>query len=419
VNAVGCMMAGAQHELTRIATAALLEHSGAPVATLFGSTVKVDVLTAALINGTAGAAYSFDDTYADAMLHPSGPIIAALLALAERSPMSGQTFTGAFAAGLEVACRLTKALTVPPANGEIGWSQTGIVCGLATALACGRVLGLNAIQMEWALSIAASEAAGTRASHGSMSASLIFGHASQTGLRASLLAAKGFSGATNPIEHRYGVAAMFAECANLEAAIYKLGEQYEILGLTYKPFPCGLVLHPAVDAALQLKQQTAFPSHHIQKVALVVSSAAANFGLNRDPIDDIAAKVSLFHWVAVSLHTGRAGISEGQTEWVRNPETRRIRHCMQVTVDPAYENDAASIEITLTDGNTHRLHLPHCIGSTANPMTDAQLDLKCRAQAELTIDAERAGQLAKMCWGLDTLADTSALTRLTRATEFS
>ena len=414
VNTIGCMMAGAQHELTRIATNALLEHSGTPVASLFGSTHKVDILTAALLNGTAGAAYSFDDTYADAMLHPSGPIVAALLALAERSPMSGETFITAFAAGLEVACRLTKALTVPPAEVEIGWSQTGAVCGLATALAAGRVLGLDQAALEWALSIAASEAAGTRASHGSMSASLIFGHASQTGLRAALLAAKGFSGASNPIEHRYGFASMFAHRADLDAAIDKLGDEYELLNITYKPFPCGLVLHPAIDGILQLKAQEQFEVDQIKKIKVVVSTAAANFGLNPEPKDDLAAKVSLHHWVAVAIYTGRAGIAEGRIGWVKNPEIQEIRARIEVDVDPSFDNDAVSVEIIMASEVTYRLNLIHCIGSTLNPMSDEKLNVKCIEQAELLLEPEKAKQLAQMCWGIGSLTDLSALPHLTR-----
>ena len=167
--------------LTETAVAALMEFSGAPVASLAGQGRKADILTAALLNGVSGAAYSFDDSYGEAMLHPSGPLVAALLALAERNPVSGQELLVAYAAGLEVACRLTKALTVAPATPELAWSQTGVVGGIAAALACGKLLGLDGPALEWALGIAASEAAGTRASHGSMAASLIFGHAAQIG----------------------------------------------------------------------------------------------------------------------------------------------------------------------------------------------------------------------------------------------
>jgi 2-methylcitrate dehydratase PrpD len=91
----------------------------------------------------ASSIYSFDDTHEQAVVHPSGPVAAAALALAEVKPVSGQDFLLAFPLGVEFACRLCQALTVPPAKGSMAWSGTGITGPIGAAMAAGRLLGLD------------------------------------------------------------------------------------------------------------------------------------------------------------------------------------------------------------------------------------------------------------------------------------
>ena len=249
VNAIGCAVGGGRHAMVDVARDALREFEGTPNASLLGRGERSDLLNAALLNGVAGAAYSYFDTYSDALLHPAGPVAVALLALSERTPVDGTRFMSAYAAGVEVACRLTRTVAVPPAEGQMAWSQTGIACGPATALAVGKLIGLDAKSLEWAFGIAVSQSAGTRASHGSMAASLIFGQAAQTGLRAALLAANGFTGSSGALEDRYGFANVFSKRAHLPAMVAGLGSEFELMRNTYKPYPCGIVIHPAIEVA--------------------------------------------------------------------------------------------------------------------------------------------------------------------------
>lgn len=412
VNALGCTLGGSQHALVHTAHNALAEFAGPPVASLFGRGAKADILTAALLNGLAGAAYSFDDTYSAAMLHPAGPLACALLALAERNPVSGSAFLGAFAGGLEAACRLTKAVAEAPAEAEMAWSQTGIACGIAVALAAGKLLNLDRERLTWAVGIAASEAAGTRTTHGSMAASLIFGHAAQTGLRAAVLASHGFTSAPAAIEDRFGFAALYAKRANPDALVDGLGSAYEFLDITYKPFPCGLVIHPSLDGLLRLRQSAGFAGDDIERIELEVSAAAMKFGWHPAPKDDLEAKVSLHHWIAVAAETGRAGLAEGRPEMVACPRIRALGERIFVTENPELANDAANVRVTLKGGATHDLHVDHCVGSRERPMSDDELQTKFLAQAEPVIGEQRARDLIASCWGLGDVSNVGALAEL-------
>lgn len=412
VNALGCAVGGGRHALVDRAHAALSEFAGTPTASLLGRGERTDLLTAALLNGTAGAAYSYFDTYSDALLHPAGPVVSALLACAERTPVSGVAFLSAYAAGVEVACRLTKAIAVSPAEDQMAWSQSGIACGPAAALAVGKLMGLDARQMAWALGIAISQAAGTRASHASMAASLIFGQAAQTGLRAALLAAKGFTSTDGTVEDRYGFASVFARKPNLPALLAELGQEFELMRNTYKPFPCGLVIHPAIDAMLRLRADRGLEdSAQIERIELAVNAGAMSLGFRPDPKDDLEAKFSVQHWVAAAARTGKAGFAEGALAVVKDPEVRRLRSIIDMQADEALAGDAARIAVTIRGGNRLVHNIEHCVGSEVSPMSDRDLETKFIDQVELVIGPERARDLLALTWKVATLPDAAVLAR--------
>jgi 2-methylcitrate dehydratase PrpD len=244
VDSVGCILGGSQHAVVSRATATLSEFFGPTQASLLGQGKQADLFHAALINGLAGASYSFFDSYSAAHLHAGVVHAAALLAVSGRIKVSGAEFLAAYSAGLEVACRLTKSIALPPAEADIGWSIGGIVCGLSSALAAGRLLRLNKNELTWALGIAASGAAGTRAEHGTMTGALIFGQAAQMGVRAAVLASRGFTSSTTSLEGKHGFARLFSRKPNLEALVENLNETHEVWLTTYKPFPTDIAIHP-------------------------------------------------------------------------------------------------------------------------------------------------------------------------------
>ena len=238
-NILGCTIGGARHAVVEIADNTLSEYAGAPHATVIGRGHMADALHACLINTLSSSIYSYDDTHAEAVVHPSGPVAAAVLALAEKRPTSGADFLLAFALGVEMTCRLSKAISVPPADGTVAWSQTGIAAGIGAAVAAAKLLRLDAARLQYAIGIALSQAAGFRVMHATMVSSLMPAQGGQTGLRAALLAERGFTASPVALEGKYGFLEVFAQQAHLPALVGGLGEQFEILRNTYKPYPCG------------------------------------------------------------------------------------------------------------------------------------------------------------------------------------
>lgn len=411
LDAMGCAVGGARHEIVERAHGVLREFAGPPAASLLGRAEQSDPLHAALINGLAGASYSFFDTYSDALLHPGGPVMAALLAAAERKRVTGEHFLVAFAAGVEAACRLTKTIALPPAEGNLSWSQSGIIGGIASALAVGKLIGLNPNQLRWAIGIAASESAGTRVEHGTMAASLIFGRATQSGLRAALLAEKGFTSSARPIEDRHGFASVFSSKPNYEALTDGLGQRYELSQNTYKPFPTGIVVHAAIDVMLRLKKEHLFEATAIRKIKVLVTPNALTFGFRPQPANDLEAKFSIQHWVAAAALRGKAGIGEGTPDVVRDPEIVRLRSVADVEADASLPPNGARLTVDLADGRHLEASVEHCVGSPGNPMSDEALEAKFLEQCERLIGPLRSRALADLCWNILALEDAADLAR--------
>src|SRR3954451_10759209 len=301
VNIVGCMLGGAGHEVIGLADDVLSEFSGPPQATLLGRARRADVLHAALINCFGSSIRAFDDTHEQAVVHPSGPVAAAILALSERKHIAGPQFLLAFVLGVEAVCRLSKAVSVPPAKGVFAWSQTGITAGIGAAVAAGKVLDLDPRRMRHAIGIALSQAAGFRAMFGSMCSSLMTAHGAQTGLRAAILAEKGFTSSEAALQGPYGFLDVFAEQPDLNALSEGLGTRFEILRNTYKPYPCGVVIHPIIDACLELRRAHRLDPADIAAVSIRLAPKALALTDRRHSKNDLDARVSLYHWVAIAL----------------------------------------------------------------------------------------------------------------------
>ncbi len=411
VNILGCTIGGAQHEVVDLADRTLSEYAGAQHATVIGRGHKADALHACLINCLASSIYSYDDTHAQAVVHPAGPVATAAMAIAERRPVSGPDFLLALALGIEMTCRLSKAISVPPAKGTVAWSQTGITAGIGAAVAAAKLLQLDATRLQYAIGIALSQAGGFRVMHATMVSSLMPAQGAQTGLRGALLAERGFTASPAALEGRYGFLEVFADTPHVPALADELGERFELLSNTYKPYPCGIVIHPIIDACLQLRREHAIDSGAVDTVRIRASAGAMALCDRRNPQNELQAHVSLYHWTAAALIRGIARIQELQDPTVRDPAIMAFQDKVEAVGDPAMAADAAEVTITMKDGRSHTCRIDHCIGSASNPMTDAQLTQKFSELAGPVIGAVRTKELIDRSWAAEKTTDIGDLAR--------
>jgi 2-methylcitrate dehydratase PrpD len=414
LNWVGCAVGGSRQDAPTHACAALAPFSGPPQASLFGRKERFDALHAALINGISSHVLDYDDTHLKTVIHPAGPVASALLAWAEHQPVAGPEFMNALVLGCEIECRIGNA--VYPQHYAMGWHITGSTGVFGAAAAMGRLLKLDEQHMAWAIGLAASQPVGLKVQFGSDTKSFHPGRAAQNGMVSALLAAQGYTASEVALEGFDGWGQALSTKRDWSEVTEGLGQRYELALNTYKPFACGIVAHPAIDAAIQLRNEGHLAPDQVQSVELKVNPLVPNLMGKAEPRTGLEGKFSIYHAVAVALVTGRAGEQAFTDRAVTDPATVSVRRKVTLTADPAIKPDQVDMTVTLTDGRKLHKFIEHAVGSQQNPMSDAQLEDKFKGQAEDILPVDQTKRLIDLCWHVWDLQDVGEIGRSGRET---
>ncbi|MDO9025659.1 MmgE/PrpD family protein [Zwartia sp.] len=407
VNWAGCAIGGSRHAAVTNALAAFGPFMGIGQSSVLGRSERVDALHAALFNGISSHVLDFDDTHHATLVHPSGPVLSAMLALAQFHKIDGPTFVESIALGIEVECRI--ALGVCPAHYDIGWHVTSTVGGFGAAAAVGRALKLNAKQMAWAFGIAATQASGLREVFGTMCKSLHPGRAAQSGLSAALMARAGFTSSERIIEAPRGFARVMSTQPHLNDTIEGLGEKWVVMDNAFKPYACGLVIHPIIDGCIALHSKQLFKPQDITSLHLRVNPLVVELTGKPQPTTGLEGKFSVYHSAAIVSLTGFSSSKHYSDIAVQGEEVTALRQKVSVEVDASIRVDEAYITVTLNDGTVHRHHVDHALGSLERPMSDENLNQKF---TDLVSDILPATQVLKgleQCWQVNSLPDAGVL----------
>jgi 2-methylcitrate dehydratase PrpD len=413
LNWAGCAIGGSRHETVDIAISALAPFVGPGQATVLGRKEKLDVLHASLMNGISSHIFDYDDTHLRTIIHPAGPVASAILALAEYQPVSGRDFLNALVLGAEVECRIGNA--VWPNHYDIGWHITGTAGVFGSAAAVGRLLKLNERQMVWALGLAASQPVGLREMFGTMTKSFSPGRAAQNGFTAALLASKNYTCSDRGIEAQRGWANVLSTAHNYSEITEKLGQTYEISINTYKPFACGVVIHPTLDACIQLRNQYKLTANQIERVELKVHPLVLELTGKKAPQTGLEGKFSVYYAAAVALMQGAAGERQFSDMLAKDPAVVTLRDKVMTTIDPAIGPEQVRVIVTLKDGRKLEKYIDNVIGSVKNPMSDAALEGKFADLAQGVIPAARARKVMDLCWGVEKLASAADVAKAAAA----
>ncbi|AMO22898.1 MmgE/PrpD family protein [Ramlibacter solisilvae] len=411
-NWLGCAIGAARHEAADAAVAAVQMLRPAPQATLMGRSERVDIGSAALVNGITSHTFDFDDTHLKTIIHPAGPVASAVLALAEFEESSGREVIDALVLGIDVACRIGN--TMYPDHYDRGWHITGSTGMLGAAAGCARLMRLDEKQTTMALGIAASQPVGLREQFGTMTKPLHPGAAARAGLMAALLASRGFTSSPRALEAPRGLVQVVSDKRAWHEVTDELGQRFEISFNSYKPFACGIVIHPSIDACVQLREQGVLPEQ-VERIELRVHSLVLELTGKKEPRDGLQGKFSVYHGCAAGLIYGRAGEAEFSDAVVNDPLVVETRNKVVATVDDAIDEQSVRVAAVLKDGRRIEVRVEHAIGSLQNPLSDRQLEEKFGQLVEPVLGAGKARDITGMCWSLATVPDVRALTALCQA----
>lgn len=414
LNWLGCAVGAAHHEAADAALAAIAVLQPAPQATVAGRKQKVDIASAALVNGITSHTFDFDDTHLKTIIHPAGPVASALLALAEHTGASGRELIDALVLGIDVACRMGN--TIYPEHYDRGWHITGTTGVLGAAAGCARLLKLDADKTQMALGIAASQPVGLREQFGTMTKPFHPGAAARAGLMSALLAQQGFTASPRALEAPRGFAQVVSTKTAWNEVTDELGERFEISFNSYKPFACGIVIHPSIDACVQLREQ-GVTAAQIDRIELRVHSLVLELTGKKEPADGLQGKFSVYHGCAAGIIFGKATEDEYADDIVNRADMVALRRKVIATVDDSIDEASADVTAVLTDGRRVHVFVEHAIGSLQRPLSDAQLEAKFADMSDRVIGAERTRDLLAACWKLGDRSNSSDVRALAALTQ--
>jgi 2-methylcitrate dehydratase PrpD len=413
LNWLACAVGGSESDATSIALRSVQRTSSLEQATVFGRDSSVDIINAAFLNCLSASVDAFDDTDAEMMLHPTSPVASAAFAVAEHLGLGGREFLPATLIGMEIEYRLCRMLSTAP---RMGFYLSGLTGVVGAAAAASILLKANRSQVANAMAIAAVGAAGFQEALSSMACPFVPANASKNAILAALLAVEGFTGTNTAIEGARGFGNVFSNAPDYTRVTRNLGIDYNIGTLTYKPYPCGIVIHPALDACLELTAETAIASEEIVGIDVAVAPITIGLcGSRRHPKDELEAQVSAHHWIAAALVRGKATIDLISPDMLTSPEIARLRDMVDLKPDEGIRRDEVLLTVRTPGGRARSCHIEHCKGSLANPMTQIDLNEKFRSYGTRAIGRSNVDRLIDVLTDLANLDDVRLIGRLARS----
>lgn len=351
-NILALAVGGSQNPAVERTVRALEPWSPGAATAVLGRTEHLTPMWAALVHGMAAHVDDYDDTHLATVVHPGAPVVPAALAGAQLSGGNGRDVLAGVAVGTEVALRLGIALT--PSAMDRGWHMTGVVGTVGAAIAAGRAMGLDRTRLAHAIGVAATQSGGLLEALGSMVKSLHPGKAASAGVEAAQLAQAGLDGPAAPLEGRRGLLALlrpgtgYAQ-SDEQTLLSGLGTTWESTANEIKPYACGVVGHPIIDLARELRSELA-EGDPPAKVHLNVHPLVPAVLGRTEPSDGLEAKFSAVHCFAVGLMRDSGGPESFTDAAASDPAVADLRRRCTLTADPEVGRYAVHATVVTDDG---------------------------------------------------------------------
>ena len=417
LDSIGCCLFGATLPWTR-KVAALAESEGArPVASLMGMGRKSSVALAVLVNSTAGHAFELDDIHKESIVHPGSLAMPVAMAYAEAAGgASGRDVITAMIAGYEVGTRVGSAATM--SLFLRGFHPQGTSGAFVAAATAGRMLKLDAGQMQHALGIVGSQAGGLMAAQeGAMVKRFHSGRAGQSGVYSAELARRGFTGITDVLEAHYGgYLSTYSDKPNPQRLTAGLGTVWETVNVGYKPHASVTSIHTALDALADIMREHKLKADDITEVDAGLSHMThVHCAWEYKAQGVTAAQMNLYYGLAVIALDGMAFVDQYREDRLHDPQILGFIKRVRAHVDPEIEGmgaafrHAARVTVKTRDGRTLKREILHRRGSPENPLKPADVEYKFRNVARACLSQPHTDRVMKLVAALETLDSTAEL----------
>ncbi len=422
LDSIGCALGGYRQEDVEIALEVLDETAGHGPATVIGSGCQVDVVSAALANALMVRVMDYNDIYwQQDPSHPSD-IIPAAIACAERQAKAGRELIVGIVLGHEFEMRLCEAAF--PGIRERGWHHATLTAFVSPIVA-GRMLDLPWDRIQHAIGISASH----HASFGAVTAgkltmmkNTVDPMATQAGVMAALLAAKGYSGPEHIIDGKEGLVHCLGPEWKLDVLIDGLGDSWRIERCGMKAFPTEALTHTPISAVLQVVRDNDLSPEQIEKVQIRSLARAADIladPTKYDPRTKETADHSLPYVIAAAIVDRQVTPAQFEPEKIMDPRIREQLRKVEVVADPEIEAvfpelQRVAVSLHTTDGRVLRAELDYPKGDPRNPLTDEEIEEKFDALAAPVLSADARARLKSAIWNLEEATSVTGLMEMCR-----
>ena len=407
---LGCALIGSKHPTSINLVSTLKAMGSYPAVRVIGHPgLKMSLLDTPIANGQMGHVLDFDDTHlGGVILHTSTATMPALLALGEQKKLKGEQLIVSLVAAFEAGIRTGQAM---PKHHLGGWHLTGSLGTIAATIGAARMLNLDAQKTLMALGIACTQAAGMQQNRGSDCKSLHAGKSAYHGVLSANLASNGYNSSPEILEGNLGFTRIYSSTQNLEALTKELGKDWLIVSNGYKPYSCGVVLHPLIDACIGLSNSSKVPWSDIEDFEVLVHPDVIRITGVDQPGSGLMSKFSANHAAAVSYIDRAGGVSQFSNERSQDPSVINLRKIVKVLASANLRLDQASARIKTKSGASIEWNIDHAKGTVQNPMSDKDIESKFIQNANSCITLDKTKRIIEMVWNLEKLKDINQLTR--------
>jgi len=316
-----------------------------------------------------------------------------------------------------VECKIAEA--IDPEHYNRGFHSTGTIGTFGAAAAAATLMKLPSTQVRHMLTIASSMSSGVRVNFGSMTKPLHSARAAENGVVAAELASRGFTGGDDGLDGQWGFFQVFGGGVDLDRLIPVLGKPYTIVnpGSSFKPYPCGSLSHPTMDAMLKAVVDHDLKPEQVKAVRVRAGSNVLDPLRYRIATNELEAKFCLPFLMASLIVRRKAGVREFTDEFVKSAPVQqmmaRVTNVFDAKIEAqGFDKIRSVVEIDLVDGQTIvQAADDRYRGGPDKPFTQAELHEKFADCAQLTMAPGRIARAIEQIEGVDRLKNAGELAR--------
>ncbi len=415
-DGLGCVLSATspRYDIGAVLQRLVSETGGVQECQVFGTSLRTNCATAALVNGTLGYYCDMESHHAGAIMHAIAVVGAAALAVGERQHSSGRDVLTAIVVGIDAACRVSYALSAPALYAR-GFHPTCVAGTFGALAAAARLFGLKGRALRSAFGLAGTEASGLLAwvsDATEHSRPFNMGLASRHGVFAAHLASCGFGGPPAIFEGKYPLGHAFTGQWHEDELFNKLSQQFKVMELYFKPYACCAFIHPGLDGLLDIQKSNGVRADEIESILLRFPKSGYKV------IDNNALRSHCAQYVlALAATKGYVHFYDILQDQRSDPLVKYLSDRVSVVGDELLDRTypdlyRSIIEVKTSTGTSHVRDVSHPRGSPENPLSHEELSDKFLALTTEVLTRSRAEAISQTIDRLEELEDISSLTVL-------